>query len=90
MWSWVFFAPFSGVTCAVQVWHFTDSQLWVRKDIKMVLINFITGAREINSVYTFLRALSRGKEYRYVGDKEDHKIVLLMQEYIWPKGDEVY
>lgn len=89
MWSWVFFAPFSGVTCAVQAWH-SQIHSCGSERISIVPITFITGAKEINSVYTFLTALSRGKEYRYVGDKEDHKIVILMQEDIRPKGDEVY
>ena len=40
----------------------------------MVLSNFITNARKINSVHDLLRVLSRSKEYKYVGDEEDYTI----------------
>ena len=62
-----FFIPYSGTKHPVQACQFIKLQRWVRKEVKMVMSNFIMGTRKINSVHDLLRAFSRSKKYTYVG-----------------------
>lgn len=63
----VVFIPYSGTKHPIQTCRFIKLQKWMRKEMKMVLSNFIMGARKINSVHDLLRAFSRSNEYAYVG-----------------------
>lgn len=67
-----FLIPYSGTKHPIQACCFIKLQKWVRKEIKMVLSNFIIGARKINSLHDLLRAFSRSKEYTYVGKPREY------------------